>query len=144
MSTFFILGERQRSSDFFNMSKINRRIYLCARLRFNVLIHSKVYLSYTFQYRERFHHLIYIFDTKNLHTRRRDANYVRSIALWCALLRYLTVSSASGTTHRCDWERLASADKRMEYEQIRIKTKKNVYIRIKTKLIIFRKSYFPC
>ena len=52
------------------------------RVRFNALIDSQVHASYTFQYaRERFHHLIYIFDTINLHTRHRDANYVQSIAL---------------------------------------------------------------
>ena len=128
---------------FFNMSKVHRRIYFCARVRLNVLINSQVYVSYIFEYaRERFCHLIYLFDTKNLHTRRRDANYVRTIALWCALLRCLTVSSASGTMHRCVWERLPSADKHTEYEQIHIKAEKNVYISIKAKLISFPKSMF--
>ena len=101
--------------NFFTVSKIHRRIYFCASVRLNALIDSQVYVSYTFEYaRERFRHLIYIFDMKNLRTRRRDANYVRSIALWCAQLRCLTVSSASGTTHWCDWKRIASADKRMD------------------------------
>ena len=61
MSTFVNVGERQRiccSSEFFNMSKIHRRIYFCARVRFNALIDSHVYVSYTFEStRERFRHL---------------------------------------------------------------------------------------
>ena len=97
MSMFVIVGERQRiccSSDFLTCQKFTdafiHRIYFCASVRFNTLIDSQVYVSYTFEYaRERFRLLIYIFDTKNLHTRCRDANYVRSIALWCALLRCL-------------------------------------------------------
>jgi hypothetical protein len=45
------------------------------------------------------------FATNNLHTTCREARYLRSIALWNALLCASTVLNASGMAHRCGCKR---------------------------------------